>query len=77
MGVRRQRDGQMVVAVLDQGPAGLDGQADHDLQVDRLLLEDHLAARDPGDVEQVVDHAGHVLDLVLDDLDRPLEVGAA
>ena len=76
-GVLGQGDGQAVMTVLDQGPAGLDGQLDHRLQLDRLLLEHDLAAGDPRDVEQVVDHPRHLLDLVLDHLDRPLEVGAA
>ena len=66
----------MMAAVRDQGPARLHGQFHHHLQLDRLLLEDHLASRDPGDVQQVIHHASHVLDLILDDLDRPLEVRA-
>ena len=39
--------------------------------VQRLLLELDLAAIDAGDVEQVVDHVGQVLDLPRDDLLRP------
>ena len=71
-----QRDRQVMLIVLDQRPAGLDGQLDHLRQLDRLLLEVDLAAGDPRNVEQVVDHPRHVLDLVFDHLDRPLEVGA-
>ena len=42
-----------------------------------LSARDDLSAGDPGDVEQVVDDAGHVLDLLGDDVDRPVEVGPA
>ena len=69
-------DAQVMVVVLDQGPASLDSPVHDRLQLDRVFLEDHLAAHDPGDVQQVVHHASHRLDLVLDDLDRPFEVGA-
>ena len=45
--------------------------------VDELLAELDLAAGDPGDVEQVVDQPGEVLDLPLDDVRRPVEVAPA
>ena len=64
-----------MVIVLDQRPAGLDGQLDHVRQRDRFLLEVDLAAGDPRNIKQIVDHARHVLDLVFDHLGGPSEVG--
>ena len=57
---------------VDQRPRGLHRRADHGLEIDVILLELELAARDARDVEQVVEQQRHVLHLALDDLAAPL-----
>jgi hypothetical protein len=50
--------------VLDRAPREL-------TQLEVLALQMHLAAGDAGDVEQVLDQAGHMADLAIDDRLRP------
>ncbi len=68
---------KLVPVIVKQRPACLDRQLDDAIELDQLFLEDDRSAGDPGNVEQVVDDPGHVLDLFGDDLDRPEQVGAA
>ena len=73
-GPRGERDGQLVLPLLDERADGLDGTADDRREVERLLAELDLAPRDAGDVQQVVDQPGQVPDLPLDDLLGPFEL---
>ena len=61
----------VVLPLLDERPDGLDGLVEDRRGVDDLRPEADLAAGDPGDVEQVVDEPGEVLDLPLDDVHGP------
>ena len=70
---RRNVDGQHVSAILEQGARDLDGIPDDLGEFGERHVQLDLAARDPGHVEQVVDEAGQVHDLALDD--RPLALG--
>ena len=51
---------QGVLAGLDLRPGLLQGIADHLVERHRLMVDAHLPARDPRDIQQVVDQAGHV-----------------
>ena len=53
-----------------KGRRRLDGMGDDRVEVDGLLAELDLPARDPRDVEQVFEQPGHVLDLPPGDLER-------
>ena len=56
--------------------ARLHGQLDDAVELDRLFLEHDRSTGDPGNIEEVVDDPGHVLDLLGDDVDRPTQIGA-
>ena len=66
---------QAVCLRIDVVPAGLDRRLD-DLGA-RHVLSTQLQgpARDPGDIQEVVDQPGHLRDLPFDDVDRTLEIG--
>ena len=61
---RRSRPGRRSAGRREAGHAGAHALG----QVDRLALEHDLAGHDPADVEQIVDEAGHVQRLPLDDV---------
>ena len=64
-------EGEIVPSGLDQRPAGLDPRTHHRDEIERLRLELDLPARDPGDVEQIVDEPGQLIDLSLDQIPAP------
>jgi hypothetical protein len=57
-------------ALVDDRPRRLDRARDQRGDDDGFLPELDLATRDPRDVQEIVDQAGHVLDLTLDRLAR-------
>ena len=60
---------------VDLRTAGLERHVDHALEGDALLAHQQAAARNARDVEQVVDQARHLVDLAVDDLAAPLQLG--
>ena len=58
---------------IDQRPAGLHGARQHIAQVDDLLLDGELAARDAIHVQQLIDDAREVLALPVDGLAHGLD----
>ena len=76
-GIRIQPDRFLGYVRLETVPCGRDGRRgrldrrrDEAVQRDDLAAEVDLAARDPRDIEEVVDQPCHVIDLPLDDGDR-------
>ncbi len=69
----RKGDGQVVTERFDRGKGGLDGERDDRLEVNRRLAQIDMAASDAGDVEEVFEKAGHVLNLAPGDDDRVLD----
>ena len=64
-----------MLPLLDERPDGLDGVVeDGGVASMSSFCEVDLAPGDAGDVEQVVDEAGEVLDLPVDDVPAPFEV---
>ena len=60
------------LAVLDERAGRLHGAVHHRGQVHDLLAQFDLATGDAGDIQQVIDHPGHVLHLPLHHLPHPL-----
>ena len=58
-------------AGVEEGPARLDGLLDDLAEIEQRPLDLDLAARDAGDVEQIVDEASEVPALAFDDVDAP------
>lgn len=52
----------------EAGPVVFDDRADDFGQIDALLAEQDLATRDARHIEQVVDQAGHMGDLAINDV---------
>lgn len=65
---RRDVDGEMMRALLDERAGDLDGARDDAAHLDAGLTELGLAARDAGHVEQVNDEARQMGDLPFDDV---------
>ena len=65
---------QFVLALLQNGPNGLDGAADDRSESDLFLLEPDLPACDSGHVQKVVDQPRKMLDLPEDHLLGPDQV---
>ena len=63
---------QGVATLVDERSARLHGVRHHRRQIDRRLAQVDLAARDPRDVEEVVQQPRLVADLPLHGLARPL-----
>jgi hypothetical protein len=61
----RQLDDELVSGLVDEGAARLDRVVDDGAQIDALLPQLDLVARDAREVEQVVDEPHHVPDLTL------------
>jgi len=66
----RDLDGELAAPLFEEWPRHLDRTRDCRRQLERLLAQLDLAARDARDVEQVVDEPHHVLDLALEDILR-------
>ena len=73
-GVGGEIDHQLVRARLDQRPGGFDRGDQAVREVQALLAQLQLAARDARDLQQVVEQPRHVLDLAVDDVLRPLQL---
>ena len=73
-GFGRLGNSQAVPAAFDVRAGDLDGIGDHVRQLDALRLEIDLATADTGDIQQVIDQSGQMLDLAFDDIPGPLEV---
>ena len=65
-------DGELVALGIDQRARGFDRHVDDGLEIDVVLLELELAARDARHVEQVVEQQRHALHLARDDFAAPL-----
>ena len=72
--LRRQGDGELVAAGLDDRTAGFQGGLHHGGQLDPLLAEFQLVAGDARHVEQVFEQPGHELHLAVDHVPGPLQL---
>ena len=70
-----QRQCELVPAGSDNRLAGFNGLLRRDREIDDFLMELDLAARDPRNVEQVVDEARQVFRLAVEDVAAPIQVG--
>src|SRR5271166_1237927 len=70
-GLLGERDRKLVLPVVDDVADDGDRAGNDRPEFHRLFAETDLALRDAGDIEQVIDQAGEVLDLAFDDLFGP------
>src|SRR5262249_41349072 len=63
---------ELLLALLQVGPEGLDRSLHHPEEIDRLLAELDPTESDPGDVEELVDHARHGMSLAIHDVSHAI-----
>ena len=63
-----------MLPLFDERPHGLDGVPEDGPRIDDFLAELNLALSDAGDVQEVLDEVGEVLDLPGGDVPAPFEV---